>query len=107
MPDNQFGRDASQRLTFEMFRAPGDSYPAVCAEIVSAFQLLPGGELVVGLGLDQMFWDYRRGEQVVELAWDNWSGFIVTAKNSTAESLVQDIGNYLLSSSWATVTDAS
>lgn len=99
MPDNQFGRDASNRLTFEMFRVPSNDYPAVCAELVAAFSFEPETQLVVGL--DQMFWDFRRARQVVELAWDNWSGFIVTAKNPEAEQLVREMSAYLGSSKWA------
>jgi hypothetical protein len=99
MPDNGFHRDASGRLTFEMFRVPGDSCPAITKEVVVAFNLVPAGTLVVGW--DMVSWDYQQGEAVVGLEWDNWSGFIVTAKNSLAEPVVEEIGAYLLASSWA------
>ena len=99
MPDNQFRRDGSERLTFEMFRVPALEYPAVCAAVVRAFGLVQHTELVVGP--DQLLWDFRRGEQIVGLEWDNWSGFIVTAKNPEAEPLVREIGAFLEASSWA------
>jgi hypothetical protein len=50
--------------------------------------------------LDQVFGEFRRGEQIVELAWDNWSGFIVTAQNSEAGPLVREIGAFLEASPW-------
>ena len=99
MPDNQYFRDASQRLTFEMFELPADSYRAVCGEIVDGFGLVPDNELVNGW--DVVFQDYRQGEQIVGLEWDNWSGFIVVAKTPSSEPLVQEIGAWLLQSKWA------
>jgi hypothetical protein len=101
MPDNVFSRDASGRLTYEMFRVPSGDYPAVSATVVAAFALTSDGSMVVGP--DQMFWDFRRGDQRVELAWDNWSGFFVTAKHPEAEPLVREIGAFLEASAWAGV----
>jgi hypothetical protein len=99
MPENRFGRDASGRLTYEMFRVLGGEYAAVCTAVVAAFSLEAHTTMVVGP--DQMFWDFRRGEQVVELGWDNWSGVIVTARNPEAEPLVREIGAFLERSAWA------
>jgi hypothetical protein len=100
MPDNQFWRDASGRLTFEMFRARADSYPAICEAVERTFGLVPHTALVTN-GCDIMFIDYHRGDQVVGLEWDTWSGFTVVAKIPDAESLVQDIAAWLLQSEWA------
>jgi hypothetical protein len=80
MPDNQFWRDASGRLTFEMFRAPADSYRAIRDAIVATFHLSPHGALATN-GWEIVFRDYQRGEQVVGLEWDNWTGFTVVAAN--------------------------
>jgi hypothetical protein len=103
MPDNQFLRDASERLTFELFRVPCSDYPAVCADVVAAFGLQLHTLPIAGL--DQVFGAFRKGEQIVELAWDNWSGFIVTALNTEAEPLVREIGAFFESSpSWASVS---
>jgi hypothetical protein len=99
VPENQFLRDASGRLTFEMFQIPADSYGAVCSTLINTFRLVPETALVTN-GFDIVFQDYRRGEEVVGLEWDNWSGFIVTAKTTASESLVQDIGRWLLQSDW-------
>ncbi len=51
--------------------------------------------------LDVAFMDYRRNEQLVELAWDNWSGFIVTAKTTDSQPLVREIASWLQHSQWA------
>jgi hypothetical protein len=101
MPDNKFNRDASGRLTYEMFRVPSSEYAAVCIFVVAAFSLEAHSTMVVGP--DQMFWDFRRGEQVVELGWDNWSGVVVTAKNPNAEPLIREIGEFLEASSWTEI----
>jgi hypothetical protein len=103
VPDNQFWRDASGRLTFEMFRISIADYRAICAALVNAFRLIPATALVTN-GCDIVFQDYRRDEQVVGLEWDNWSGFTVTAKTLASESLVRDMACWLLESKWATVS---
>jgi hypothetical protein len=104
MSNNQFWRDASGRLTFEMFRIPLDRYPAVCAAVVDTFQLARHTPVVTN-GCDIIFQDYRHGEQVVGLAWDNWTGFTVVARTPASESLVQDIAAWLRQSPWAAVSD--
>ena len=105
MPDNQFWRDASQGLTFEMFRVPSSSYATICGEIVATFSLVPHVPLVVGF--DGVYSEHRRGGQIVGLDWDIWCGFTVTAKNEAAEPLVREIGAYLLESVWAIVGTTS
>lgn len=104
MPDNQFYRDARGRLTFEMFRVPADRYRAVRDAVVSSFQLVPDTAPVTN-GWDSVFQDFRRGEQVVGLEWDNWPGFIVVAKTPASEPMVRDIGAWLLRGQWATVAN--
>ena len=102
MPDNQFSRDASNRLVFEMFCVPCRSYDDIVEELRTAFNLVP-----VGPGIDVwdiVFRDYQREGAVVGLEWDNWLGFIVVAKSPAAESLVNEIGAYLLASRWAQFT---
>jgi hypothetical protein len=103
MPDNSFHRDASGRLTFEMFSVPGDSYQAICNELVAALLLVPLGTPVSDF-LSIVFQDYGRGSQVVGLEWDNWSGFIVVAKTPESEPLVHAIATWLLGSTWATIS---
>jgi len=100
MPDNCFYRDASERLTFEMFGVPASEYPALCKAVVVASSLTPD-HASFGAGLDSIFMDYRRGEQAVEMAWDIWSGFVVVAKSSASETLVHEIAGWLLRSAWS------
>jgi hypothetical protein len=102
MADNQFCRDASGRLTFEMFRVPSTAYPEIVKELSAAFGLSPATNLIAGLS--ELLWDWRSGDAVVGIEWDNWSGLIVTAKNTVSEPLVRVIGAYLLQSPWATIT---
>jgi hypothetical protein len=104
MANNEFSRDASGRLTFEMFRAPADHYREICAAIATAFDLAPEKSPITN-GVDIVFQDYRRGEQVVGLEWDNWSGFMVVAKTPDTESLVREIADWLLQSGWCTGRD--
>jgi len=96
----QFWRDSSQRLSFDLSHISAADYPAICKAVVSEFVLAQESELVVGL--DQMFWGYRRGEQIIGLDWDIWMGFMVVAKTTASEPLVQDIAKWLSESSWAT-----
>ncbi|NUN03967.1 MAG: hypothetical protein HUU41_22915 [Bryobacteraceae bacterium] len=88
-----FSRDASNRLSFEMFDVDALDYPRLAARVVEHFDLTPSSELIVGL--DEMFRDYSDGACTVGLEWDNWSGFIVVAKTQNAEPLVEAIGAYL------------
>jgi len=99
MADNRFCRDASDRLSFEMFRVPASNYAAVCAAVAAAFPLSPDVRSFDAVE-DAVSMDFRCGQQVVELAWDNWSGFIVTAKTADSESLVREIADWLLRSTW-------
>ena len=95
MPDNRFWRDSSERLAFEMSRVPAADYPELCKAVVTAFGLAPDYESFAA-GLDAIFMDHRRGEQVVEMAWDNWTGFTVVAKATNSEPLVREIAAWLL-----------
>ena len=89
----QFSRDASDRLTFEIYDSPSERYPRLCKQIARRFNLGPATELVVGL--DEMFRDYTDGTCSIGLEWDIWSGFMVVAKQPNSESLVRSIANFL------------
>lgn len=101
MADNDFRRDASHRLAFEMAHLPWGDYSAISREISTRFDLRPD-PVTFALGLDGVVMDFLRDELIVELAWDVWSGFVATAKSQASEYLVQEIGDWLLSSEWAT-----
>jgi hypothetical protein len=94
-----FWRDNSGRLTFDLPGVSAADYPAVCRSIADALGLSPDGEIV--FGPDQMFWDFRRGEQTVSLDWDIWMEFMAVARSEPSEPLVRDIAAWLSSSQWS------
>jgi hypothetical protein len=91
-----FWRDSRGLLIFDMQCVAAKDYSALCRRIADAFCLAPAGDLIVGP--DQMFWDFRRGELVVGLDWDNWMEFMGVARSAAAESLLRDIAGWLGSS---------
>jgi hypothetical protein len=86
-------RDKSERLTFDFDRVESDSYSKVTSEVASHFDL----EVITKKvnGLNEVFQDFKRGNEVVGLEWDIWSGYIVNAKTKSAESLVREIAGYI------------
>jgi hypothetical protein len=99
MPDNRFWRDASERLAFEMFRVPAADYPELSNAVANFFDLTPNFESFAA-GLDAVFMEYRRTDKVIEMAWDNWTGFMVVAKTPDSEPLVREIAAWLLQGAW-------
>jgi hypothetical protein len=94
-----FWRDSSGRLTFDLPGVEATDYPAVCRGMADALGLSPAGDIVIGP--EQMFWDFRRGDQVVGLDWDIWMCFMAVAKSESSESLLRDIAAWLCSSKWS------
>lgn len=88
-------RDASGRLAVEVFDIPVEVYPSVCREIAMAFELSRDCNLVTN-GVDVVFVDFQSEAGTIEMAWDNWSGFIVTAKSRESEPLVQRISEWFI-----------
>jgi hypothetical protein len=97
-----FWRDSSGRLTFDLAGVAGTDYPAVCRGIADALGLAPVGDIIIGP--DQMFWEFRRGDQVVSLDWDIWMEFMAVAKSEASEPLLQDVAAWLSSSRWSEVS---
>lgn len=94
-----FSHNHSGRLNFDLPGVPAMDYPEVCRDIADALGLTPDGDMIVGL--DQMFWDFRRGEQVVSLNWDVWMEFVAVARSEASEPLVREIAAWLSSSRWS------
>lgn len=86
-------RDASERLTFDFESIESGRYGKITKAIVSEFGLEPAGDKT--RGLDEVFQEFKRGNEVVGLEWDNWSGYIVNAKTKSAEPLVREIADYI------------
>ena len=100
MADIQFRRYASNRLTFEMFRVTAADYPAICQGLATALALTPDPATFLA-GLDVLSMHFRRDDCSIEVAWDNWTGFMVIASTLTAEPMVREAGAWLLQSPWA------
>jgi hypothetical protein len=94
-----FWRDSSGRLTFDLPGVAATDYPFVCRIIADALGLAADGDIVIGS--DQMFWDFRRGDQVVGLDWDIWMEFMAVAKSEASEPLLRDVAARLGSSRWS------
>lgn len=86
-------RDNSQRLTIDFDRIEAGMYKKITSDVVAKFELEVAGAKTSGL--DEVFQDFKRGNDVVGLEWDNWSGYIVNAKTTTAEPLVREIAGYI------------
>lgn len=88
---NQY-RDASDRLTFDFPDIESNQYKEITNFLTEYFNLVPIGELKEGL--DEMFQDYKFNDSIIGLEWDNWSGYIVCARNKESESLATQIANF-------------
>jgi len=86
-------RDASDRLTIDFEKIESRQYAKITKAIVKQFELKPANEIT--RGLDEIFQDYQQGEKIIGLEWDNWSGYIVNAKNTIAEDLAREIASYI------------
>lgn len=86
-------RDNSQRLTIDFHGIEAGSYKKITSDVVAKFGLEVAGAKTSGL--DEVFQEFKRGNDVVGLEWDNWSGYIVNAKTKTAEPLVCEIAGYI------------
>jgi hypothetical protein len=90
MTEPHLYRDSTDRLCFDDFSVEMVDYPAACAAIQAAFDLHRPDPPIIN-GVDVIFQGYCRGDQIIELAWDNSSGLIVTAKTPGSEPLVREI----------------
>ncbi len=95
MNEPAVSRDASGRLAVEVFDIPMEMYRVLCQEIALAFGL-SGERDSVTHGVDVVFMDFRPEFGVIEMAWDHWSGFMVTAKVPESEPLVRRIYEWLM-----------
>lgn len=86
-------RDASERLTFDFDKIESGMYSKITKAIVSEFNLEVAGTKTTGL--DEVFQDFKQGSNIVGLEWDNWSGYIINAKNKSAEPLATEIASYV------------
>lgn len=86
-------RDASDRLTINFDRIKSSKYEAVTKLVVSRFGLEEADQKTISL--NEVFQDFKKGEAIIGLEWDNWSGYIVNAKNPNGEKLARDIAELI------------
>jgi len=86
-------RDASNRLTYDFDNIEADSYREVTEAVVEKFGLTVASGKIADY--DVAFQDFKQGNLVVGLEWDNWSGYTVVAKRTIAEPLVKEIASYI------------
>ncbi len=86
-------RNASDQLTIDFHSIEADMYELITEKVVSAFDLQPESSKTAGL--DVVFQNFKVGSDIVGLEWDNWSGYIVNAKTSSAEPLAREIAGYI------------
>lgn len=90
-----YWHDFSGRLSFDFPDIKAADYSELCRNMAVAFDLCSVRELIIGP--EQMFWDFRRGQQIIGLDWDIWLGFQVVAKTAGSEPLLRDIVDWLKS----------
>ncbi len=86
-------RDSSDRLTIDFYSIEAGMYKKITSEVAAKFSLEVAGDKTNGP--DEMFQDFKRGDVVVGLEWDNWSGYIINAKTKSADPLVREIAGYI------------
>jgi hypothetical protein len=86
-------RNASNQFTFDFIKIEYKLYSSITNDVVAKFEMEPATELVTGL--NEKFQEFKSGSAVIGLEWDNWSGYIVSAKNVEAEQLAEKIANFI------------
>ena len=86
-------RDTSNRLTFDFDSIEADSYREVTEAVVEKFGLTTASGKISEY--DVAFQDFKQGNLIIGLEWDNWSGYTVVAKRTIAEPLVKEIASYI------------
>lgn len=89
-------RDFSDRLTFDFHQIESNKYSKITKSITTEFGLKPVGTKITSD--DVIFQNFEKNTDIVGLEWDIWSGYIVNAKTTSAESLVREIANFLSTS---------
>ena len=86
-------RNASNQLTIDFHKIEASQYSKITQDVVTHFNLEENNEIVKGL--DEIFQEFKSSKAVIGLEWDNWSGYIVNAKNTEAEPLVKEIAAFI------------
>ena len=84
---------ANGRTSYEIYYANSDIIFEVSDILVAKFGFSQPDRPIVGL--DEVITWCRKGDIVLNLGWDNWSGFYMLAQSAEGDTLVQEIGAYL------------
>jgi len=89
-------RNSSQKLTIELFDISRKNYPFLSSLIANNFNLIPSNNLIDSF--DEIFQTYTNTNKkyTINLEWDNWSGYIIVAKDIESEKLINEIYDWLL-----------
>ena len=89
-------RNSNQRLTIELFDISSKNYSFLSLLIAKKFNLVPLGNLINNF--DEIFQTYTDTNKKyrINLEWDNWSGYIIVAKDTENEKLINEIYDWLL-----------
>ncbi|MCC9601336.1 hypothetical protein LOC67_12335 [Stieleria sp. JC731] len=94
------GRDASGRLELSVLEVPLQSFLDFSNEIAQTFSLQPKSDFVTdGAEFASIVFRHDHSKNQVsniEMAWDHWSGLIITASDSNAEATVQRIHDWMI-----------
>ena len=86
-------RNATNQLTIDFNKIEAKMYSEITNEVIRKYELETNNELVTGL--NEIFQEFKSGDAIIGLEWDNWSGYIVNAKNIDAEPLVKKIAAFI------------
>ncbi len=86
-------RNESNQLTIDFDKIESKMYLKITKEVVKKYNLETNKKLVIGF--NEKFQEFKLGKAIIGLEWDNWSGYIVNAKNKEAENLVKEIAEFI------------
>ena len=85
--------DASGRLTIGFVNVNASSYSGITNAVVAHFDLRQASTRVHET--DTILQDFKKGNDVIGLEWENRSGYNIKAKNQSSEPLVHDVAKYV------------
>ena len=84
---------ANGHKSYEIFYAVPDIIFEVSNILVDRFGFVQTDSPITGF--DEVLMRCHKGEIILDLGWDNWSGFYLFAHTAEGDALVQEIGVYL------------
>ncbi len=92
----QTQKNFSNHLAIEFFDVSENSYADITQSIVQKFGLISAKK--PSNCDDAIFHEFKQNDRDVSLEWDDWSGYVVTAKNHAAKPLAHEIAEFIYSS---------